>query len=45
MAAKSQIAGLVNYNPAKDVPSLDGKVIFITGGRYPSGSGPDGQRY
>jgi hypothetical protein len=26
------ISGFANFNPDKDVPSLQGKVIFITGG-------------
>jgi len=26
----------VHFNPEKDIPSLEGKVIFITGGKPPS---------
>jgi hypothetical protein len=26
------IIGHVDFNPAKDIPSLSGKVIFVTGG-------------
>lgn len=26
------IEGSVDFDPGKDIPSLDGKVIFITGG-------------
>jgi hypothetical protein len=26
------IVGHVDFNPAKDIPSLSGKVIFVTGG-------------
>jgi hypothetical protein len=25
----------VEFNPEKDIPSLEGKVIFVTGGRFP----------
>lgn len=25
----------VKFNPATDIPSLDGKVILVTGGTYP----------
>ncbi|CAI6300896.1 unnamed protein product [Periconia digitata] len=28
----SQLKGKVDFNPVKDIPSLEGKVIFITGG-------------
>lgn len=36
-----QIEGLVDFDPARDIPSLEGKVILITGGiiiRLPSPS-------
>jgi hypothetical protein len=26
------ITGFVNFNPEKDIASLDGKVLFVTGG-------------
>lgn len=26
------ISGFVNFNPDKDIPSLQGRVIFVTGG-------------
>ena len=27
------MAGITNFNPEKDIPSLAGKVIFVTGGK------------
>ena len=31
------IVGHVNFNPDKEIPSLEGKVIFVTGGMpFPS---------
>jgi hypothetical protein len=29
------MAAVKNLNPAKDIPSLEGKVIFVTGGWFP----------
>lgn len=31
--ASITMAGIKNFNPEKDIPSLAGKVIFVTGGR------------
>ena len=28
------MAGVKNFNPDRDIPSLEGKVIYITGGSY-----------
>jgi hypothetical protein len=28
------IQGVVDFNPYEDIPSLNGKVVFVTGGTY-----------
>jgi hypothetical protein len=32
MALNKQLKGKTDFDPAKDIPSLAGKVIFVTGG-------------
>lgn len=27
-----RLAGIANFNPEKDIPSLSGKVVLVTGG-------------
>lgn len=29
-----RLAGFADFNPEEEIPSLEGKVIFVTGGNY-----------
>jgi hypothetical protein len=29
-----RLAGFVDFNPEEEIPSLEGKVVFVTGGSY-----------